>query len=80
MLFIYSCSKDDISKKDKRNNCKDCVINLVASDGTVNYTFTYYQREDTFSTIDYCKYIEDYKDWYNTNVTHSGLRAVVKCN
>lgn len=80
-ICIISCSKDGISPKNNRNNCKDCVLNYVAPDGKVVYTLSYSDK-DTFATIDFCKYLQDYKENYNSTAGYPyGLyTAEIKCN
>ena len=81
IFCIISCSKNGILPKDKRNNCKDCVINYVDPNGKIVYTLSYSDK-DSFAIIDFCNYLEDYKTNYNSTSGYPyGLyKAEIKCN
>ena len=78
-VFIYSCSKDDISRKDRKDDCKNCILETYRND-TLIATFTYTNFTTYLGTSDqwcnYCDTINKGPLLYNGQY----ITRKIKCN
>ncbi len=57
-LFILSCSKDEISKKDRKNDCKNCTLYTYRNDSLIAQ-FKYDDFITHLGTSDqWCNYLD----------------------